>query len=388
MRLLVVRWLVLIVGIQLGFSQAHGLDDNVKVRIKKDINQLKISGFFKNIGRYQLKGKSKLNLLVSRKNLSGKEYWKVQNTKNNKSIYFKSKRLTFLGSYLASGSENIPEHFVLWQDTKATNFHLVAEMPMDQYLKGVLAGEMPLSWPKEALKAQAIASKSYALSVAKERKNKYYHLEGDVYDQVYKHTHNNKYAAKLSDIVTETSSEYLVGDNGKVLKAYYHANSGGATELPINVWQDADWNPMYKVVKSPDSNKWSYQLSNDDFVKRVAKEYPNFSAETLKTLSVNEKSESGRITSLSFTGTEGHQIITGQKLRELVGFGKLKSTFFNFNIGTDLISFNGKGYGHGVGMSQKGASLLARKGWNYKNILKHFYPKVMVTREPASESKQ
>ena len=395
-RLLVLITLAQLFIVPLGFSKAYGLDDNVKIRIKKDIHQLKISGFFKAIGRYQFKGKSKLNLLVAHKNLSGKDYWQVQNIKNKKSIYFKSKRLTFLGTYFTSGSENIPEHFVLWKETsnrqrpstnklsKKNSFHLVAEMPMDQYLKGVLAGEMPLSWPKEALKAQAIASKSYALSVANERKNKYYHLEGDVYDQVYKHTHNNKYAAKLSEIVKETSNEYLMGDNGKVLKAYYHANSGGATELPINVWQDADWNPMYKVVKSPDSNKWSYQLSTSQFIKNLSKEHPGFNAAALKTLKVYEKSESGRVTSLSFDAGSGSTVITGQKLRELVGFGKLKSTFFSFNIKATQISFVGKGYGHGVGMSQKGASLLARKGWSYKNILKHFYPKVMVTREPGS----
>jgi len=358
----------------------------VKVRLKKDLDALLISGTFKSIGRYQLKGVGRAyNLKITEQKYKGQTYWFVENTKNKKRLTFKSKRLTIVGKSFKSGKDRLPPHFVLWDE--AGKINVVAELPMDLYLQGVLAGEMPLSWPKEALKAQAIASKSYALSVAEERKGNYFHLDGDVYDQVYKYTdkQSNGYSKKLTEIINETSQEYLVAPDGHVLKAYYHANSGGKTELPYNVWQDTKWNPHYASVSSPDANRWSYGLSRADFIKRIQKEYVDFNGAAVQSLAYNQKSTSGRVTSLKYLNGSGETIvITGQKLRELVGFGKIKSTFFTMVKSADQLKFFGKGFGHGVGMSQNGANQLARKGWNYKNILKHFYPKVEVQRSPGS----
>ena len=365
-------------------SSAYGDGiDLVKVRLKKNLKTLSISGSFKSIGKYKFKDES-LNyaLKISSKKYKNSNYWIVENTNNNKRLVFKSSRLTIVGSSLKSQQDKLPPHFVLWTENK--KLQVVAELPMDMYLQGVLAGETPLSWPKEALKAQAIASKSYALSVASERKNNYYHLDGDVYDQVYKHS--TKYSKKLEDIISETSREYLVAPDGRVLKAYYHSNSGGKTELPINVWQDENWNPHYQIVESPDANKWNYKINYSDLVKKLTKEPTGFGAQSIQSLDYNEKSPSGRVTSLKYKANNGTlKTITGQKFRELVGFGKIKSTFFTMAKANGVLHFSGKGFGHGVGMSQNGANKLARKGWSYKSILNHFYPKVSVKRGPAGD---
>jgi len=254
----------------------------------------------------------------------------------------------------------------------------IETIPLEEYIVGVLAGEMPISFELEAFKAQAVASRSYALVRMNFNKDKEYDVVDSVMNQVYldndylKNAWGNSYVKninKLRQAVNETIDEYLVYDN-KIVDAMFFSTSNGYTEDSGNVF---NFNLNYlKSVESP----WDKDVSAafltkkymelTDFYKKIGLDYnKNLNIE------ITKRSETGRILTIYINGTK----FKGTDLYNKLG---LRSTDFDIELLGDEILITTKGYGHGVGMSQYGALGMAKEGFTYEEILKHYYSGVSL----------
>ena len=243
----------------------------------------------------------------------------------------------------------------------------------EEYIVGVLAGEMPIYFEKEALKAQAVAARSYALKRIEYNKDNDYDVVDSIMNQVYLDNDYLKSAwgenyidniNKLREAVNETSMEYLEY-NGEVIDALFFSTSNGYTETASLVF-DVDL-PYLKSVKSAwdedtsSAFRSTSSMNINDFYEKIGLPYSDdFSFKVLKRSSTN------RIISLSINNRE----FTGKSLYNKLG---LKSTDFSLKKEGNNIIISTVGYGHGVGMSQYGALGMAKEGYGYQDILKYYY---------------
>lgn len=255
---------------------------------------------------------------------------------------------------------------------KRTETDEIVFVPFEDYIIGVLAGEMPVTFEKEALKAQAVAARSYVMKQMVYNKDKDYDVVDTVTNQVYldnrylQSVWKEDYTEKINKIkmaVLETYNEYL-DYKGQVADALFFSTSVGYTENSEEVFSNtvpylrsvvSEWDeisPVYQV-------NYSFQL--DDFYKKLGLTYKDtITIEKTKTTST------GRIKQLKINGTsfDGSTVVT--KLG-------LKSNHFTIVQNGNTVSITTKGYGHGVGMSQYGAQGMALKGYNYQEILSYYY---------------
>lgn len=248
----------------------------------------------------------------------------------------------------------------------------------EEYVKGVLAGEMPTSFDLEVLKAQAVAARSYVLKKMEQNKEQDYDVVDTVMNQVYlddatlKEKWKDKYEEKNNKIkqaIVETKGEYMTYNN-EVIEAFFFSTSTGKTENSGEVFQtqlpylksvDSAWDEEVSPVFSQDNN-----LSLEEFYQKLNIEYnPNLKIEITKTTST------GRIKELKINNHEFKANDIYQKLN-------LRSTFFNIKQKDNQVEITTKGYGHGVGMSQYGALAMAKKGYKYQDILKYYYQGVEI----------
>lgn len=246
-------------------------------------------------------------------------------------------------------------------------------LPFEEYIVGVLAGEMPIYFEKEALKAQAVAARSYALKKIEYNKDNEYDVVDSVLNQVYLDNHylkeawGNKYVDninKLREAVNDTSLEYL-DYNGEVIDALFFSTSNGYTENSSLVF-NIDLPYLQSVTSMWDSSTSSAfrstkKISSSDFYSSLGLEKSN-----ILNFKVLKRSTTNRILNLSINSTE----FTGRELYDKLG---LKSTDFSLKQDGDTIIIDTVGYGHGVGMSQYGAEGMALEGYSYKDILSHYY---------------
>lgn len=249
----------------------------------------------------------------------------------------------------------------------------IEKIPFEEYIVGVLAGEMPISFEEEALKAQAVASRSYALKRIEYNSKKKYDVVDTIMNQVYldndylKKAWGDKYTAninKLRNVVNATSGEYLVYD-GKVIDAMFFSTSNGYTEDSVTVF-NVDLPYLQSVKSAWDENtssafKSSKVISSKSFYDSLGISY----SDTLN-FDVLKRSSTNRIVDLSINGTS----FSGRDVYNKLG---LKSTDFSLKQVGDNIVINTVGYGHGVGMSQYGALGMAKEGYSYKDILSYYY---------------
>lgn len=253
---------------------------------------------------------------------------------------------------------------------KDTSTGEIKNIELEDYIVGVVAGEMPASFNEEALKAQAIASRTYAMYKMK-NSNGTYDLVTDKTNQVYITEDKIKslwqenfdyYFEKIKKAVYDTK-DLIMTYNGDIILSLYFARSNGKTEDAIAVFGSNE--EYLKSVESPEENLTSeVTISKDKFCNKL-----NISCDAINISNVL-KSSSGRINSLNING----KTFKGTEIRTLFD---LKSTDFDISIGSE-IKFVTKGYGHGVGMSQYGANKLAQNGKNYEEILKHYYQNINI----------
>lgn len=257
------------------------------------------------------------------------------------------------------------------------NLDRIDRVPIEEYVVGVVSGEMPASFSIEALKAQAVASRSYVMYQIKKNKNKDYDVVDTVNNQVYLDTDNQKekwgndYISninKIKEAVLDTSSEYLEY-NGEVVEAMFFSTSTGMTENSEEVFS-SEVPYLRSVVSTWDEISPAYtdskKFTKEEFYKLLNLDYS-------EKLSIN-------ITNTTSTGRVVDIVINDQKFtgREVCSKLKLKSTYFSIMEYDDSIVVNTKGFGHGVGMSQYGAQGMANNGYKYDEILKYYYSGVEI----------
>lgn len=256
---------------------------------------------------------------------------------------------------------------------KRLNSNEIEYLPLEEYIVGVLAGEMPIYFEKEAFKAQAVAARSYVLKKIEYNKDNEYDVVDSVLNQVYldnyylKEAWQDKYLDninKLREIVNETSLEYL-DYNGEIVDALFFSTSNGYTENASLVF-NIDLPYLQSVTSMWDSSTSSAfrstkKISIDEFYSSLNLEYSN----TLD-FKVLRRSSTNRILNLSINGIE----FTGKEVYDKLG---LKSMDFSLKQDGNNIIIDTVGYGHGVGMSQYGAEGMALEGYSYKDILSHYY---------------
>lgn len=274
---------------------------------------------------------------------------------------------------------------------------LIATMDLESYLLGVIPAEMPIEWPLEALKAQAIAARTYALFKKNENRSASFELESTVLDQVYRpeasNTGSKELRAKLMRVIEETKGMVLVGKNRAPIAAYYHADCGGKTEEASQVWGEEGKSVGTAVDQncpfSP-TGKWSFELDKKYLSMVFQKIFSHEESAQLSSVRVAARTASGRVRVVTLEWNDGRQdTLSGHQFRRAIGFSKLRSTQFLINEGrVGKIQFQGRGYGHGVGMCQWGARALAQSGKSYIEILNHYYPNAKVQKFEFKSSKK
>ncbi len=245
----------------------------------------------------------------------------------------------------------------------------------EDYLFGVLAGEMPALYEPEALKSQAVCAFTFALWRQRENADKEYDISDDyTVDQCYltpEQARNkwgskaDEYEAKLRDAIKAVEGEALYHD-GKIILAVYHALSAGNTESAKNVW-GKDY-PYLQAVSSIGDKLATNYISTASFSAEQLRSALSVSLpSSLKgSFSDFSRSESGMVKSVKI----GDKVFKGSVVREALG---LKSSNFEVALKNGTFTFTVYGYGHGVGLSQNGANYMAQQGSDYKEILKHYY---------------
>ncbi|MDD2435185.1 MAG: stage II sporulation protein D [Bacilli bacterium] len=250
---------------------------------------------------------------------------------------------------------------------------VVQQIDLEEYLVGVVGGEMPASFNAEALKAQAVVARTYALKRMSEGKV----LTDNVSTQVYRDIDQLKnnwgssfdyYYNKVKNAVVSTKGEYITYNN-KYIDAVYHSTSNGYTEDAIYVWGYTI--PYLKSVNSPwDVTATPYlrtvEKTNNDILKVLGIEINDDTP-----VEVLEKSSSNRINKVKI----GDNIYEGIELYNKLGLRSRDFDLIITDIGCSIVT---RGYGHGVGMSQYGANGMANNGYNYKQIIHHYYSNVQI----------
>ena len=250
-------------------------------------------------------------------------------------------------------------------------------MSMEDYLTGVVAAEMPAAFELEALKAQAVAARTYTMYKSSSTDHEadvctdYNHCQAYLTDEEM-HTNWGSdydfYFAKIKDAVYSTQGEFLTYNNEPIM-AVFHSMGGGYTQNSSDVWQAQL--PYLVSVPSPGEEeavnyKSSLSVTFEEFCAKVKEKYPGAKIESFLDVSQPALTQSGHVKSLLIGGVT----ITGSEIRSMFN---LRSTRFALNFEGDNVTFNVTGYGHGVGMSQYGANAMAKEGKTYKDILSHYY---------------
>lgn len=265
------------------------------------------------------------------------------------------------------------------------------EMLFEEYIKGVVAAEMPAAFHIEALKAQAVAARTYALTRIERFKEGnpdhptaplctgvhcQAYLTLPELEEIHGESWTTEYWPKINRAVDETKN-IVVTFEGELIEAIYHSTSGGYTEDSENVFSTAK--PYLRSVPSPNEEssprfKNTIKMSFDDFAEKIKEIAPGIDItkkNVTEVIKVADKSETGRILKLMI----GEKIVEGTEFRTVFG---LNSTNFKISLIGDEIEIETLGNGHGVGMSQWGANAMAKEGYTFEEILKHYYLGVEV----------
>ena len=266
----------------------------------------------------------------------------------------------------------------------------IEELPLDTYLLGVVSAEMPANFEQEALNAQALVARTYTIYSIVHNKNK--HGDADICDDsgccqawISKEDRMARWDEaerennwRKIEIAVNTTAGKIITYNGEVIDAFFHSNSGGTTEAPVNVWGGTNY-PYLQSVETAGEDAYSQYssevvLTKEELKNKILAKHADFSIDYSQSdcIQILEYTESGRVKTIKI----GNLNLSGVEVRTLLG---LRSANFEVSIDGDNIKFSVKGYGHGVGMSQTGADSMAKQGSNYEKIVKHFYTGVEIT---------
>ncbi len=311
------------------------------------------------------------------------------------SILTKKKKNIFAVSAENNNQEETSEVYPEYDYSKYSTINLfhsqsetIENLPIDEYLYGVVSSEMPASYEMEALKAQAIVARTYTIY---QIINSSKHGENTICDNyaccqawISKDERMSRWNEneaesnwkKICDAVDSTKGKIITYENNPI-DAFFHSNSGGITETATDVWGGKNF-PYLQVVETSGEdgyNQYSSEviLSKEELLSKIKDKYPEVQIDfnNENEIQILEYTQSGRVKTIKF----GNINMSGTEARSLFG---LKSTKFTYKIDNNNISFQVTGYGHGVGMSQTGADSMAKSGATAEDIIKHFYTNVEI----------
>ena len=258
----------------------------------------------------------------------------------------------------------------------------IEEVALDTYLCNVVSAEMPVDFEKEALKAQAIVARTYTIYKINNKK----HENADICDDSnccqawiskedrlarWEDDKETKWA-KIEECVKETQGK-IITYNNEPINAFFHSNSGGKTELPVDVWGGGTNMPYLQVVETAGEEGYTQynsevELTNEEILEKLKQKYADIAIDfnNEEDIKILEYTSSGRVKTIKF----GNHEISGTEARTIFG---LRSTNFEIEKMDGKIKFIVTGYGHGVGMSQTGADSMAKSGSSAEDIINHFY---------------
>ncbi|KAF0185549.1 MAG: stage II sporulation protein D [Nitrospirae bacterium] len=246
--------------------------------------------------------------------------------------------------------------------------YVINELPLEEYVKGVVAGEVGKSWDADALKAQAVVARTYTVAQRKPEGGTgkmRYDLTSTVLDQVYK---GGDIPESIASAVERTRGEILTYD-GKPIISFYHSTSGGMTEDAAEVFGKS-YPYLRPVETNPELSPfyiWQKQIPIRELEKASG-------VKGLNDISVESLTVSGRVRHLAFTNGKQSVRVVAKDLRKNLGWDRLPSTFITGILRDgDVFVMEGRGYGHGVGMCQYSALQMAKEGKTYREILSYFY---------------
>ncbi|HWP35861.1 MAG TPA: SpoIID/LytB domain-containing protein, partial [Thermodesulfobacteriota bacterium] len=258
---------------------------------------------------------------------------------------------------------------------------VVNALPLERYLVGVVGLEMDPAWPLEALKAQAVASRTYALHQRRARRAGGqqarpawpYDLEAGILDQAYSGLAGED--ARAAAAVLATREEWLADAGGEPILALFHSTAGGRTEAAAEVFR----RPLPYLVsllcpfdRASPVFAWRWTVAVEEVEARLLE--AGYPAAGLEALGIGERTASGRVRTVLVETRAGRFALPATELRRLLGYGRLRSTRFAVEREGAWFRFDGQGAGHGVGLCQWGARGMALAGHGYLAILSFYYP--------------
>jgi len=253
---------------------------------------------------------------------------------------------------------------------------VVNHIDLEDYIKGILYHESSHYWPQEALKAQAVVCRTYALYQTQKKESRDYDLTNDIYSQVYGGRVSERF--RTNRAVEETVGQ-VIFYAGKILPAFYHATCGGHTEDAAVLW-DINSPPLKGVTcdfcKESPHYQWHNVLSKDELVEKM--QAGGYKIKDIGKIILLDKDRSGRYKNLKIISATGQIDMSVKDFRNVVGPNEIKSAIFQVKIAVGDIVFEGFGWGHGVGLCQWGAYFMAKEGYQYREILKYYYPESYV----------
>ena len=250
---------------------------------------------------------------------------------------------------------------------------VINEVPIEEYLPGVLRAEAGDKFPPEALKAQAVVARTYAAHQRLIQAGKPFHIIAS--------TAHQQFAGRVTagspayDAVRETAGQVLLWA-GEVFPAFYHTESGGYTEDPRTVFAARNMPALLPVACPFSANSPHYYWNLDvrlpdlgDALRRGGVDVGQ-----VRSVTVAERTMSLRAVNVAVVGSRASTQIRGNDFRRMLGYDAFKSTLFAVAIEGEVARFTGRGYGHGVGMCQWGAKGMAERGYKARQILEFYYP--------------
>lgn len=355
----------------------------VKVRIAKSIGKVAISGY--DLKRY-------LWPTQSMKEFAGLK--KIQfNCRSNK-IRKANKPIKLATVNSLTGLVNLGQdrfkgqlHVQTSEDLKGCD--VINELSLEDYLATLLPKEMNTHWPIEALKAQAVAARSYAYHLYKSKQvsrtkgySTYYDLENSE-----KHQVNGSFfdvTKKTIAATKQTNGEVLTFENKRPVPVFFHSKCGGKTLRPEQVWSNKV--AGYQGVECPychehGTKNWKRKIKKGAFANYLGKAMSRYANDKSyrKQYEINVLDDKKGSSFIKFYQENDFKFIKKSRMRGMMGRETLPSNYFTLTQKGDYIHVSGAGFGHGVGMCQFGAKEMALQGYNYKQILKHYFPKLKIS---------
>jgi stage II sporulation protein D len=266
-------------------------------------------------------------------------------------------------------------------NNKGASLSVINSIELEYYIKGVLYHEISDKWPLEAMKAQAVATRTYALYAMDMYAARDYDVTNDTYSQVYGGKSAERYRTNLA--VQHTKGEVMTYQ-GKIFPTFFHANSGGITEDASELW-DVNLPPLKGGVESPFSvNSPHYSWKRNFRIKDIQEKLKTKGIDTGRILQIKavERNKNGRVSKLEIKNSDGKIFfVTGKSFREAIGPNILRSNKYDIEMKGWYVDFMGHGWGHGVGLDQWGAYNMALSRYSYKQILQFYYPGAELARQ-------